>query len=188
VKRKIFLPLIISLAVVASVSAGMYQANVTMKIDPVVGATGGSELAFAPGSGGASGVSGNFITTDPNNALQIIVDFGQVQPNSIYQYHEVLKVTNNKPYDVELKVSAVSGNITTLDNLEIWHGGCSCNTWQWMYASKYGGVQPGKIILKAHGDACDHDYISFFLSTAYTDPGGNYTGTVTFQAYKYQSP
>ena len=184
-KRKILLPLIISLAVVASVSAGMYQANVTMKIDPVVGSTSGAELAFAPGSGT---VSPNFIQTDPNNSLQIIMHFGNVQPNSIYQYHEVLKVTNNKPYDVELKVSAVSGNITTLDNLEIWHGGCSCNPWAWMYSSKYGGVQTGKIILKANGTACDHDYINFYLSTAYTDPGGNYTGTVTFQAYKYQSP
>lgn len=184
--RKVILPLIVCLALVASIGAGTYKAYVTMKIDPVVGPTAGAELAFAPGSGL---VSPDFVRTDPNNSMQVIMAFGDVQPNSTYEYHECLKVTNNKPYDVELKVWAVTGNITTLDNLEIWHTGCSCNPYEWMYSSKYGGVKPAKIILKASGDGggCDTDYISFHLNTDYNDSGGTYTGTVTFRAFRWEA-
>jgi hypothetical protein len=186
VKRKIILPLLISLAVVASMTAGTYKAYVTMKVDPVVGNTSVAELAFAPGNGN---VSSDFITTDPGNPMQIIFNFGDVQPNSQYLYEETLKITNNKPYAVQLKVSAVTWPMSSSQgNLEIWHGGCVYNAYAWMYSSKYGGVQPGTINLAAHGTAGDTDYISFFLATDYTCPAGSYNGTVTFYAWVWEAP
>jgi hypothetical protein len=184
--RKIILPIVICLAVVASMTAGTYKAYVTMKVDPVVGNTSGAELAFAPGNGS---VSSDFITTDPSNSMQIIFNFQNVQPNSQYYYEETLKITNNKPYAVQLKVSAVTWPMSpSQGNLEIWHGGCSCNSYAWMYSSKYGGVQPGTITLGASGGGCDTDYISFFLATDYTCPAGTYNGTVTFYAWVWQAP
>jgi len=113
VKRKIFLPLIISLAVVASVSAAGYTALVTMDIDPIVGDTSAAELAFQS-VGGA--VADNFIVTydTGGGANQVKFVFGNVQPDSVYSYMDVLYVTNMKPYRVKLAVSDVSGSIKTL--------------------------------------------------------------------------
>jgi hypothetical protein len=182
--RKIILPLVICLALVASVSAGTYKAYVTMKIDPVVGPTSVAELAFAPGSGT---VSADFVKTDPGNSMQVIMHFGKVQPNSKYYYEETLKVTNNKPYTVQLKVSNVSGTITNLDNFEIWHGGCGLNPWANFYMSKYGGVvNTGSCTITLPANTSD--YISFMLSTDYDDPAGTYNGTVTFYAWVWQAP
>ncbi len=184
--RKIILPIVICLAVVASVSAGTYKAYVTMKIDPVVGNTNVAELAFAPGGGT---VSPDFVQTDPGNPMQVIMEFGNVQPNSQYLYEETLKITNNKPYAVQLKVSAVTWPMTAAQgNLEIWHGGCANNLYAWMYSSQFGGVQPGTINLTAAGTPGDHDYISFFLQTNYGCPAGTYNGTVTFYAWVWQAP
>lgn len=183
-KRKIILPLVICLAVVASIGAGTYKADVTMNMDPIVGPTGGAELAFAPGGGT---VSPDFVRTDPNNSMQVIMHFGNVQPNSMYMYEETLKVTNNQPYAVQLKVSNVSGTITNLDNLEIWHGGCGINPWANFYMSKYGGVvNTGSCTITLPANTSD--YISFMLSTDYFDPAGSRTGTVTFYAWRYEAP
>jgi hypothetical protein len=113
VKRKILLPLIISLAVVASVSAGTYTAQVTMNVDPTVTSTSAAELAFES-VGGA--VDNDFIVTADTGggANQITFDFSNVQPDSVYSYMNVLYVTNMKPYRVKLRVSDVSGDIKTL--------------------------------------------------------------------------
>jgi hypothetical protein len=113
VKRKILLPLIISLAVVASVSAGTYTAQVTMNVDPNVTNTSAAELAFES-LGGA--VDNDFIVTygTGGGANQVKFDFGNVQPDSVYSYMNVLYVTNMKPYRVKLRVSDISGSIKTL--------------------------------------------------------------------------
>ena len=185
-KRKIILPIVICLAVVATMTAGTYKAYVTMKVDPVVGSTSVAELAFAPGTGQ---VAPNFIVPDSGQSLQVMLDFGQVQPNSNYKYEECLKVTNNKPYSVDLYVDNVSGNILSLlpnAQLEIWG---SDSPWPWMWenipgsSTRYPATASNFYTIPAYGTT----YISFRLTTSYYATGGTYTGTVTFYAWRWQS-
>ena len=145
-----------------------------------------AELAFAPGTGQ---VAPNFIVPDSGQSLQVMLDFGQVQPNSNYKYEECLKVTNNKPYSVDLYVDNVSGNILSLlpnAQLEIWG---SDSPWPWMWenipgsSTRYPATASNFYTIPAYGTT----YISFRLTTSYYATGGTYTGTVTFYAWRWQS-
>jgi hypothetical protein len=177
--KKVIFPLVVALALVASVSAGAYTAAFTMDIDPVVESTSGAELAFAAASGS---VGNNFIQPG-NNPLQVKMVFGQVQPDSEYRYEECLKVTNNKPYDVGLAVASVSipEPLFSYCDFQIWEADYP---WKTQYESWGGTVQPWTHTF--HLGAGQSTYLSFRLRMHGTAAAGTFIGTTTFKAEKWE--
>lgn len=196
--RKVIFPLVIALALVASMSAAAYTAQVTMDIDPVVGATGGAELAFAS-AGGA--VADDFVVgyDTGGGAYQVKFDFGNVQPDSTYIYWNCLEIINNKPFPVEVTIPQhVSGDLydnllapgyATLSVLRTPNSGWGppCD---YMYDSDYTpGAWHSNAVTKLReygmiGNPYNRyrQFIPMRLVTDHTAPAGTYTGTITFKA------
>lgn len=106
--RKVILPLVIALALVASLGAtASYYARVDMEVDPEVGSTTLAELAFDTGE---DAVADEFVIVTGNPAV-VSVDYGDIQADSNYNYYWVVEVTNNKPYDVCLRVKSADGQL-----------------------------------------------------------------------------
>jgi hypothetical protein len=103
--RKVIFPLVIVLALVTSVGAASYVAQVGNEGVSAVDDTQDAELALAPAA--------NLIATDlvelTGDPDIITVNFRNIQRNSLYRYENVLKITNNKPYAIQLKVKDVIG-------------------------------------------------------------------------------
>lgn len=186
--KKLILPLIMIMVLVASVGGSSYVATVSMKIDPEVGPTQEAELAFASAG---DDIADDFVVVPVDDPLVVKFDFGKVQPKSKYQYNQVLAVTNGKPYEVTLSIESVSdgdsGNLVTellnMDyaELAISKSDISWETSNLMYDSTDGLAQ-ATIILSGHGTANDTAYISFRLITNSDAPEDTFTGEVTFKA------
>ena len=104
--RKLVLPLVIMLALLATVSGAQYMARVDMTVDPIEGHTYDSELALSIPS---NPIAQDFLSyvAGAGQGDVVLADFKTVQRSSEYFYKQVLYITNNKPYDVTLKVSSV---------------------------------------------------------------------------------
>ena len=191
-KRKILLPILICLAVVGSVAAATaYTARVSIDADPDVGHTKNAELAVF------------FDKTNPiaNDVLNytgspkvVEVKLKKVQRDSEYIYKEVLKVQNNKPYNVWLTVEDVSTNLgdwyapgsygqpgNDKFNFKIMAKSTTTG-WQCFWVDGHGGsstVGSWGWILLTPGETVP---ISFYVQAGSNTVGGSYTGMITFKA------
>ena len=185
--KKLILPLVMVMILVASVSASSYVATVTMDLDSEVTSTQEAELAFASAG---DAIADDFVVVPDDNSLVVKFDFGKVQRKSMYQYNQVLAVTNNKPYEVIFSVDSVSdgengnlvGSLLTPGYAEL--AISRSNSWEpseLMYDSA-DSLLDANIILTPQGTSDDTAFISFRLITHNDAPEDTFTGEVTFKA------
>lgn len=190
--RKIILPLIICLALVASIGAAAYTARVSIWADPKVVHTKNAELAVYFDK---CDQIANDVLNYVGNPKVVEVKLRKVQRDSEYIYKEVLQVKNNKSYNVYLCVENVSGTLGAWyapgsygqpanDNFNFKIMGHSTTTgWQCLWVDGHGGPSSHTAgwgwLLVQPGEAAD---ISFYVQAGPKTAGGDYDGTITFKA------
>jgi hypothetical protein len=193
VKRKILLPIVICLAVVASMgAASAYTARVSINADPTVGSTIAAELAVWYNTSNPIAEDVLSYTGSPD---VVKVELQTVQRDSEYIYESVLQVTNQKDYGVWLCVENVSGNLgqwygaggtnygDAAKNFDFKIMGHSSTTgWQCFWTNGHGGSPTegswGWVWLTAHETAD----VSFYVWAGNGAAAGDYNGTITFKA------
>lgn len=174
--RKIILPLVLVLALVASVGAfSGYVAEVSMDADPTVSSTTEAELAVARNSS-PDVVSSDVIEYTGTPAV-VEAKFKKVQRNSEYNYYWVLKITNKKPYDVCLDVMSVTDSLNDTHDFDfrIW---ATPTETQDRLCQLWGNGAPVSSYCLADDSSC---YISFIIDTGDNPSYTNYHGTITFR-------
>lgn len=189
--RKVILPLVIALALVASVAGANYVAQVDMEADPNVVGTQAAELAFSFNT--SDPVANDVLSWDYGSPRVIEADFGDVQRNSEYDYYWAMQVTNNKPYDVCLMVKDVTGNLGASGDdfeLRIWANEtdraefkyCSAGgeySELWRDFERRASAEWCPCYCLPAGKSC---WISFVVETLNNPTHTNYSGTITFKA------
>jgi hypothetical protein len=193
VKRKIILPIVICLAVVASMgAASAYTARVSINADPLVDSTTVAELAVLYTQ---SDPIAEDVLSYTGSPYVVKVELQTVQRDSEYIYEKVLQVQNNKDYGVWLCVENVSGNLgawyapgsygqpaNNNFNFKIM-GHSSTTGWQCFWVDGHGGPPTpsggyGWVWLNA-GETAD---VSFYVQAGPATTGGTYSGNITFKA------
>ena len=180
--RKIAFPLLVVLALFSTVAAASYYGLVTSKVNTSVTGTGIADLAFAPAD---DAVGHAFVQTDPGQPLQVQLNFGNVQPNSIYNWSQVLKITNNEAFPVSVLIDgdyshAITGDFKTmLSNYGVMFT-ATMSTGSYYYQVANGGqvFVMGTTTLAPGAST----FVTFQLTTPYDFPGpGVFGGWIRFQ-------
>ena len=184
-KRKILLPIIICLAVVGSVAAATsYTARVDVEADPTVGHTKNAELAIYYDK---SDPIAEDVLNYTGSPKVVEVKLKKVQRNSEYIYRRVLKITNNKLYDIWLRCENVSSNLGDWEadfNFTMVGHSTAAPGDQCLWTDGHGGDStspPAWGVIKIPAGATA--YVSFEVETGNAPDHTSYTGTITFKGY-----